>query len=91
MRIGAAGRCRTELHIIEGAWRSSLDPDGKLLPYIPGHETAGWVEEVGSAVTSVKPGDAVICHPLRTCWGVSGMPSGGGYVLRAGCLSWPER
>jgi NAD+-dependent secondary alcohol dehydrogenase Adh1 len=67
VRIGAAGLCRTDLHIIEGVWRSILDPDGKLLPYIPGHENAGWVEEVGSAVTSVKPGDAVICHPLRTC------------------------
>ncbi len=67
VRIGAAGLCRTDLHIIEGVWQSILDPDGKLLPYIPGHENAGWVEEVGSAVTSVKPGDAVICHPLRTC------------------------
>lgn len=67
VRIGAAGLCRTDLHIIEGVWRSILDPEGKLLPYIPGHENAGWVEEVGSAVTSVKPGDAVICHPLRTC------------------------
>ncbi|MCS7352113.1 MAG: alcohol dehydrogenase catalytic domain-containing protein, partial [Anaerolineae bacterium] len=67
VRVGAAGLCRTDLHIIEGVWRSILDPDGKLLPYIPGHENAGWVEEVGSAVTSVKPGDAVICHPLRTC------------------------
>ncbi len=67
VRIGAAGLCRTDLHIIEGVWRSILDPEGKLLPYIPGHENAGWVEEVGGAVTSVKPGDAVICHPLRTC------------------------
>ncbi len=32
-----------------------------------GHENAGWVEDVGAGVTSVKPGDAVICHPLRTC------------------------
>lgn len=32
-----------------------------------GHENAGWVEDVGSNVKSVKPGDSVICHPLRTC------------------------
>ncbi|MEM8855413.1 MAG: NAD(P)-dependent alcohol dehydrogenase, partial [Pseudomonadota bacterium] len=44
-----------------------MDADGALLPYIMGHENAGWVEDVGSAVRSVKPGDAVICHPLRTC------------------------
>jgi len=67
VRVGAAGLCRTDLHIIEGVWRDAMDPEGALLPYIMGHENAGWVEEVGSGVTSVKPGDAVICHPLRTC------------------------
>ncbi len=44
-----------------------MDPNGGLLPYILGHENAGWVEEVGSGVQSIKVGDAVICHPLRTC------------------------
>lgn len=67
VRVGAAGLCRTDLHIIEGVWRDVMDPNGSLLPYIMGHENAGWVEDVGSGVTSVKPGDAVICHPLRTC------------------------
>jgi NAD+-dependent secondary alcohol dehydrogenase Adh1 len=67
VRVGAAGLCRTDLHIIEGVWRSVMDPEGALLPYIMGHENAGWVEAVGSGVKSVKPGDAVICHPLRTC------------------------
>ncbi|BBL79354.1 alcohol dehydrogenase [Rubrobacter xylanophilus] len=67
VRIGAAGLCRTDLHIIEGQWRPIQDPDGALLPYIPGHENAGWVEEVGSAVTNVQPGDTVIVHPLITC------------------------
>ena len=67
VKVGAAGLCRTDLHVIEGVWRDAMDPDGSLLPYIMGHENAGWVEAVGSGVTSVKPGDAVICHPLRTC------------------------
>ena len=67
VRVGAAGLCRTDLHIIEGVWREAMDPDGSLLPYIMGHENAGWVEEVGSGVSSVKAGDAVICHPLRSC------------------------
>ena len=44
-----------------------MDADGALLPYIMGHENAGWVEAVGAGVKSVKPGDAVICHPLRLC------------------------
>jgi NAD+-dependent secondary alcohol dehydrogenase Adh1 len=44
-----------------------MDPKGELLPYIMGHENAGWVEEVGAGVRSVRRGDAVICHPLRSC------------------------
>ena len=60
VRVGAAGLCRTDLHIIEGVWRDVMDVDSALLPYIMGHENAGWVEEVGTGVKSVKPGDAVI-------------------------------
>lgn len=67
VKVGAAGLCRTDLHIIEGVWKDIMDAEGSLLPYVMGHENAGWVEDVGSAVRSVKPGDAVICHPLRTC------------------------
>src|SRR5881396_3229791 len=44
VRVGAAGLCRTDLHIIEGVWRRAMDPQGTLLPYILGHENAGWVE-----------------------------------------------
>lgn len=67
VKVGAAGLCRTDLHIIEGVWKEKMDTGGGLLPYIMGHENAGWIEDVGSAVTSVKPGDAVICHPHRSC------------------------
>lgn len=67
VKVGAAGLCRTDLHIIEGVWKDIMDTNGTLLPFIMGHENAGWVEDVGSGVTSVKPGDAVICHPHRTC------------------------
>ncbi|AUT70754.1 NAD(P)-dependent alcohol dehydrogenase [Paraburkholderia hospita] len=63
VRIGGAGVCRTDLHVVEGIWRSKVDV---ALPYIMGHENAGWVEAVGSGVESVKVGDAVICHPLVT-------------------------
>jgi NAD+-dependent secondary alcohol dehydrogenase Adh1 len=67
IKVGAAGLCRTDLHIIEGVWKDIQDPQRTLLPYVLGHENAGWVEDVGPGVTSVKVGDAVICHPLRSC------------------------
>ena len=63
VRIGGAGVCRTDLHIVEGIWRSKVDVK---LPYIMGHENAGWVEEIGSSVEGVRVGDPVICHPLVT-------------------------
>jgi NAD+-dependent secondary alcohol dehydrogenase Adh1 len=64
VRIGGAGVCRTDLHILEGQW---AEKSGVDLPYTIGHENAGWVEAVGSAVTHVSEGDKVIVHPLITC------------------------
>ena len=64
VRVGGAGVCRTDLHIIEGQWDAAM---GTPLPYVLGHENAGWVHEIGSAVTSVAPGDTVILHPSPTC------------------------
>src|ERR1700757_5080241 len=61
VRIGGAGVCRTDLHVIEGIWRQKVDVK---LPYILGHENAGWVEEVGKGVQGFKRGDPVLCHPL---------------------------
>ncbi|WP_433291856.1 NAD(P)-dependent alcohol dehydrogenase [Actinoplanes sp. CA-030573] len=64
VQVGAAGLCRTDLHIVEGQW---AEKSGVQLPYVIGHENAGWVREIGSAVTNVAVGDAVILHPLVTC------------------------
>jgi NAD+-dependent secondary alcohol dehydrogenase Adh1 len=64
VRIGGAGLCRTDLHIIEGQW---VEKSGVTLPYTLGHENAGWIEAIGSAVSNVSVGDTVIVHPLATC------------------------
>lgn len=64
VKIGGAGVCRTDLHIIEGQWAERMQPD---LPYVLGHENAGWVHAVGSGVTNVEVGDTVILHPAPSC------------------------
>jgi NAD+-dependent secondary alcohol dehydrogenase Adh1 len=60
VKIGGAGVCRTDLHIIEGQWEEIQHPQ---LPYVIGHENAGWVHEVGDGVSNVAVGDTVILHP----------------------------
>jgi NAD+-dependent secondary alcohol dehydrogenase Adh1 len=64
VRIGGAGVCRTDLHILEGQWDEIQRPQ---LPYVIGHENAGWVHEVGEGVSNVAVGDTVILHPQPSC------------------------
>lgn len=64
VKIGGAGVCHTDLHLIQGVWAETL---GVPLPYTLGHENAGWVHSVGPAVTSVQVGDPVIVHPVMSC------------------------
>lgn len=65
VKIAGAGVCRTDIHIVQAVWQEALgDPK---LPYTIGHENAGYVEAVGSAVTGLAKGDPVILHPLITC------------------------
>jgi NAD+-dependent secondary alcohol dehydrogenase Adh1 len=64
VKVGGAGVCRTDLHIILGQWDAAMNP---TLPYVLGHENAGWVHEIGDEVTNVAVGDTVILHPTPTC------------------------
>jgi NAD+-dependent secondary alcohol dehydrogenase Adh1 len=63
VRIGGAGVCATDLHAIDGL----MEAVGVTLPRILGHENAGWVEEIGTAVTTVTKGDAVLLYPPYSC------------------------
>jgi len=71
IRTVAAGVCHSDYHFMEGKYHTDL-------PCIPGHESAGVVEAVGSSVTYVQPGDHVItcmsafCGHCRYC--TSGRP-----------------
>lgn len=65
------GICGTDLHeYLHGPVIASAQPHpltGAQMPQILGHEFAATVEEVGAAVTSVKPGDRVSIMPLTYC------------------------
>jgi NAD+-dependent secondary alcohol dehydrogenase Adh1 len=63
VRVGGAGVCATDLHAIDGL----MEPAGVTLPLVLGHENAGWVETVGTGVTTVAPGDAVLVYPPFSC------------------------
>lgn len=67
VRVGAAGFCRTDIHLWDGQFDAAQKAADIDLPFVCGHETAGWVQEVGDAVHHVAVGDAVLLHPLATC------------------------
>jgi L-iditol 2-dehydrogenase len=64
IRSQAVGVCGSDLHYYLSEF---VGADKVTYPFIPGHECAGTVEEVGKAVTRVKPGDAVVVEPAVAC------------------------
>jgi len=61
VRVLACGLCHSDLHVVETkGW-------GTRFPILLGHEGAGVVEEVGSEVTSVAPGDRVVIAWRAPC------------------------
>lgn len=61
IKIGGAGVCHSDLHIIKDGII------GDIPPFTLGHENAGWVEAVGEGVTNYKKGDAVIVYGPWGC------------------------
>ena len=60
VRTVCSGVCHSDLHVVDGM--------GTLpMPMVLGHESSGVVEEVGKAVTYVKPGDRVIMSLKPFC------------------------
>ena len=53
IRVAACAVCRTDLHVVDGEL-----PDPKL-PIVPGHEIAGRIEALGTAVSGFREGDRV--------------------------------
>lgn len=62
IRVAASGVCHTDRTVQTGGRAVNL-------PLVLGHEAAGIVEEIGSAVTSVQPGDKVVTCAAASCGG----------------------
>jgi alcohol dehydrogenase, propanol-preferring len=58
VKVGATGLCHSDLHLVNGDWKKSIPLQ---LPKIPGHEIAGWIEEIGDSVPEglLQKGDEV--------------------------------
>jgi alcohol dehydrogenase, propanol-preferring len=71
LRVGGAGVCRTDLHIVDGI-QTRVD-----LPRVLGHEVAGWVDAAGDdaqallAAAGIGIGDPVVLH---AGWGCGACP-----------------
>jgi S-(hydroxymethyl)glutathione dehydrogenase/alcohol dehydrogenase len=71
VRVAASGVCHSDLNV----WQGNLP--WHPLPQVLGHEIAGIVEQVGSGVRDVRPGDHVVTCPSGFCgvcsWCMSGL------------------
>jgi D-arabinose 1-dehydrogenase-like Zn-dependent alcohol dehydrogenase len=63
VRSVVAGVCRTDIDILTGA----LDERWVRFPVVPGHEWSGVVDSVGEGVTTVEPGQRVVCEGNIGC------------------------
>jgi alcohol dehydrogenase, propanol-preferring len=64
IRVGGAGACHSDLHVMHEFDEGALPWQ---VPFTLGHETAGWVHEVGPGVTSVSVGTAVAVFGAWGC------------------------
>src|SRR3954449_6517814 len=64
VRIRAGGICGSDLHYYQDGGFGTVRIKE---PFIPGHEIAGEIQQVGDAVTRVRPGDRVVVNPSHPC------------------------
>jgi S-(hydroxymethyl)glutathione dehydrogenase / alcohol dehydrogenase len=60
VKLAATAVCHSDIHLLKG------ELPGRL-PVVAGHESSGYVEEVGKGVAGLKKGDAVILSLLASC------------------------
>ena len=72
VKVGGAGVCHSDIHFMKGEWEKTLDVK---LPLTVGHETAGYVEDMGESVQGFSKGDPVAifggwgCGICQSCKG----------------------
>ena len=60
VKLAATAICHSDIHVIRG--ELSMPP-----PFVAGHESSGYVEEIGEGVTYVKPGDPIVASLMVSC------------------------
>ncbi|WEV41868.1 NAD(P)-dependent alcohol dehydrogenase [Bifidobacterium sp. ESL0682] len=65
LKVAGAGCCHSDVSV----FRDYTPETGKQTkpPFILGHETSGWIEEVGTGVTGFKKGDAYLVYGPTGC------------------------
>jgi len=62
VKVAYAGICGSDQHIFMGEFHPRT-----TVPFIPGHEFAGSIAEIGPLVKNYKPGDRVAVDPIIWC------------------------
>lgn len=65
IEVAAAGICGSDVHIYD--WSGGYEHITPALPLTLGHEFSGRIAEIGTAVTSLAPGDGVVVKPSVAC------------------------
>jgi S-(hydroxymethyl)glutathione dehydrogenase / alcohol dehydrogenase len=84
VRTAATGVCHSDLHVVDGISRYSLER-----PFVLGHEGAGVVEAVGDDVTAVRKGDHVVACLSGFCGNCPQCLSGHPNVCTGGIVGRP--
>jgi Zn-dependent alcohol dehydrogenase len=71
IRVAATAICHSDVH----DWKGEMPGP---VPFVGGHETAGYIDKIGAGVTSVNVGDPVVVSLLASCgkcyYCVTGLP-----------------